>query len=161
MSRAGQTKLNSYLVLLFFSQQHVRVRKYPIWNINDKTQETLNKIQIIVKHPSQHPTIHIFSQAGSRTEQHKQCGPPSAFGRCIKLLCSTRKQAIYNNVTIKVGKKKIQNLIEKFPIMKVIFPLVILLQITMQWYNGYRTSNHQFKQYTEKKKIMLMLQLLQ
>ena len=137
MSRAGQTKLNSYLVLLFFSQQHVRVRKYPIWNINDKTQETLNKIQIIVKHPSQHPTIHIFSQAGSRTEQHKQCGPPSAFGRCIKLLCSTRKQAIYNNVTIKVGKKKIQNLIEKFPIMKVIFPLVILLQITMQCYNGY------------------------
>ena len=121
MSRAGQTKLNSYLVLLFFSQQHVRVRKYPIWNINDKTQETLNKIQIIVKHPSQHPTIHIFSQAGSRTEQHKQCGPPSAFGRCIKLLCSTRKQAIYNNVTIKVGKKKIQNLIEKFPIMKVTF----------------------------------------
>ena len=40
-------------------------------------------------------------------------------------------------MTIKVRKKKIQNLIEKFPIMKVIFPLVILLQITMQFYNGY------------------------
>ena len=31
---------------------YVRVRKYPIWNLNDKTQETLNKIKIIVKHPT-------------------------------------------------------------------------------------------------------------
>ena len=46
-------------------------------------------------------------------------------------------------MTIKVGKKKkkIQNLIEKFPIMKVVFPQVILLQITMQCYNGYSKYN--------------------